>query len=93
MLANDPETSRSIINKLVPRFYELSTKKFASNVVEKMFEAAGMQDKTIIIQQLLERKTRDGQSELVALMKDQYSNYVAQRVCPTYYLLINQAFK
>eukprot|EP01061_Rhynchopus_euleeides_P039519 TRINITY_DN6781_c3_g1_i1.p1 TRINITY_DN6781_c3_g1~~TRINITY_DN6781_c3_g1_i1.p1 ORF type:complete len:388 (+),score=141.40 TRINITY_DN6781_c3_g1_i1:61-1164(+) len=80
MLANEPEISRLIISKLVPRFYELSTKKFASNVVEKMFEVASMAEKSTVCHQLMDRKTRDGQTELVALMKDQYSNYVAQRV-------------
>ena len=81
MLANDPYFSQQIIQRLKPRFYELSTKKFASNVVEKMFEVATPQDRATVIQQLVERRTHDGQTELVALMKDQYSNYVAQKVC------------
>ena len=80
MLTGDPVFAQKIIAKLKHNFYTLSLKKFASNVVEKMFEIAPQPDRTMIIKTLLETKLQDGTSELLGLMKDQYANYVAQKV-------------
>eukprot|EP01063_Lacrimia_lanifica_P019313 TRINITY_DN2648_c0_g1_i1.p1 TRINITY_DN2648_c0_g1~~TRINITY_DN2648_c0_g1_i1.p1 ORF type:complete len:894 (+),score=235.46 TRINITY_DN2648_c0_g1_i1:465-3146(+) len=80
MLTGDSYFAHGIIAKLRHNFYVLSTRKFASNVVEKMFEYASPADRSEIIQTLVDRKTPEGHSELVGLMKDQYANYVAQKI-------------
>eukprot|EP01064_Diplonema_japonicum_P031539 TRINITY_DN5691_c1_g1_i5.p1 TRINITY_DN5691_c1_g1~~TRINITY_DN5691_c1_g1_i5.p1 ORF type:complete len:159 (+),score=22.70 TRINITY_DN5691_c1_g1_i5:54-530(+) len=80
MLTGDQEFALRIVSKVRNQFYFLSTKKFASNVVEKMFEIAAPHDRTLVVKELLERKANDGHSELFSLMKDQYANYVAQKI-------------
>ena len=58
---------------------ELAQHKFASNVVEKMFHYGSHEDKTIILADLL-RINADGTSALHVMMKDQYANYVVQKI-------------
>ncbi|KAJ9466928.1 Pumilio-like protein 2 [Diplonema papillatum] len=80
MATGDPNCTSQIVAALQSRFFALSTDKFASNVVEKMFEYAPPSARSQIIESLISSSTPDGQSHLLALMKDQYANYVAQKI-------------
>jgi pumilio RNA-binding family len=69
----------AIIERLRNDSLELAQHKFASNVVEKMFHYGSHEDKTIILADLL-RINADGTSALHVMMKDQYANYVVQKI-------------
>jgi pumilio RNA-binding family len=57
---------------------EMSQHKFASNVVERCLQHGGQQGRQMIINEML-GQTEEADS-LQAMMKDQYANYVVQKV-------------
>ncbi|CAO3692997.1 unnamed protein product [Rhizopus microsporus] len=68
-----------IMKKISGRILSLSKHKFASNVVEKCFEYGTEVDKQSFIDEITEASP-DGLCPLVIMMKDQYANYVVQRM-------------
>jgi len=58
----------------------MSQHKFASNVVEKCVEFGTPQERTAIMKEIVEGKPVDGQPPLLIMMKDQYANYVIQKI-------------
>lgn len=68
-----------ILRKVCSQVHQLSKHKFASNVVEKCVTYGSKEDRELLIDEVL--KTRvDGTCSLVAMMKDQFANYVAQKM-------------
>ncbi|KAL4030981.1 hypothetical protein IC575_009236 [Cucumis melo] len=67
-----------IISKLTGKFVRMSQHKYASNVVEKCLEHGDTIERELIIEEIM------GQSEendtLLAMMKDQFANYVVQKI-------------
>ncbi|KAJ2718059.1 mRNA binding protein puf3, partial [Coemansia sp. Benny D115] len=58
---------------------QLSKHKFASNVVEKCIAYGEPKDRKALIEEITAVR-RDGSSNLVNMMKDQYANYVVQKM-------------
>ncbi|KAJ2799193.1 mRNA binding protein puf3 [Coemansia guatemalensis] len=58
---------------------QLSKHKFASNVVEKCIAYGEPKDRKSLIEEIVTVR-RDGSSNLVNMMKDQYANYVVQKM-------------
>ncbi|KAJ2541808.1 mRNA binding protein puf3, partial [Coemansia sp. RSA 1933] len=58
---------------------QLSKHKFASNVVEKCIAYGEPKDRKVLIDEATAVR-RDGSSNLVNMMKDQYANYVVQKM-------------
>lgn len=70
-----------IIDSIKGRVLVLSKHKFASNVVEKCVQNASAKQQTEIISELLGPDgTAEGQSPIEIMMKDQYANYVVQKI-------------
>lgn len=77
-----PEDKREIIKHLAGKVYKLSQHKFASNVIEKCVIHGGKEDRKMILEEILttESKKTGKSSPLERMMKDQYANYVIQRI-------------
>lgn len=78
-----PEDRSRIINSLRGRVATLSSHKFASNVMEKAIANATPSERAALINEVL--VSVDGTDNgsggvLVEMMKDQYANYVVQRM-------------
>ncbi|KAJ1759718.1 mRNA binding protein puf3 [Coemansia sp. RSA 2167] len=58
---------------------QLSKHKFASNVVEKCIAYGEPKDRKVLIDEITAVR-RDGSSNLINMMKDQYANYVVQKM-------------
>ncbi|KAJ1739048.1 mRNA binding protein puf3 [Coemansia sp. RSA 989] len=58
---------------------QLSKHKFASNVVEKCIAYGEAKDRKALIDEITAVR-RDGSSNLINMMKDQYANYVVQKM-------------
>ncbi|WOH11240.1 hypothetical protein DCAR_0830720 [Daucus carota subsp. sativus] len=67
-----------IINKLSGNIVQLSQHKFASNVVEKCLEYGDSNSLDIIIGEIIGHE--DGNDNLLTMVKDQYANYVIQKI-------------
>ncbi|XP_059636932.1 pumilio homolog 5-like [Cornus florida] len=70
-----------IINKLSGHIVQMSQHKFASNVVEKCLEYGDSTSKEILIGEIIGQN--DANDCLLAMMKDQYANYVIQKILKT----------
>eukprot|EP00271_Cylindrocystis_brebissonii_P000813 TRINITY_DN10_c1_g1_i1.p1 TRINITY_DN10_c1_g1~~TRINITY_DN10_c1_g1_i1.p1 ORF type:complete len:1432 (-),score=352.25 TRINITY_DN10_c1_g1_i1:840-5135(-) len=70
-----------IITQLAGQIVQMSQHKFASNVVEKCLEHGGPAERTILITEML-GQTEENEN-LQAMMKDQFANYVVQKVLET----------
>lgn len=70
---------RAVIRQLKSEFFSLSKHKFASNVVEKCFIQSDAQDREDILDALLAMGS-DGCQPLFHMMKDQFANYVVQKM-------------
>ncbi|KAI1476825.1 ARM repeat-containing protein [Daldinia eschscholtzii] len=75
----EPEDRRKIIQLVLQRLIFFSKHKFASNVVEKSIEFGTMEDRRAITSQITALHS-DGTSPLQLMMKDQYGNYVIQKL-------------
>lgn len=74
---------RLIFNKVLSHFVEFSCHKFASNVVEKCVVFGDDAARQAMIDKLMEQaKQPDGTEEigLLIMMRDQYANYVIQKM-------------
>ncbi|WVZ92153.1 hypothetical protein U9M48_038240 [Paspalum notatum var. saurae] len=70
-----------IITKLAGQVVTMSQNKFASNVVEKCFQHGDIAERDLLIRQIVEQT--EGNDNLLAMMKDQYANYVVQKILET----------
>lgn len=70
----------SVLNKMKGQILQLSQHKFASNVVEKCVEFGTPEERIMIANEILSSKTPDGSPPLLVMMKDQFANYVIQKI-------------
>lgn len=70
-----------IIAKLAGQVVTMSQNKFASNVIEKCFQHGDIAERDLLIRQIVEQT--EGNDSLLAMMKDQYANYVVQKILET----------
>jgi len=74
-----PEDKSQIINQLRGKILPLSQHKFASNVIEKCVSHSSRAERAQIIEEVC--TMNDGpQSALYTMMKDQFANYVVQKM-------------
>eukprot|EP01121_Diplochlamys_sp_Union-15-3_P012225 TRINITY_DN3633_c0_g2_i5.p1 TRINITY_DN3633_c0_g2~~TRINITY_DN3633_c0_g2_i5.p1 ORF type:complete len:794 (-),score=164.54 TRINITY_DN3633_c0_g2_i5:88-2469(-) len=74
-----PRDKLQIITQLKGRIVHLSQHKFASNVIEKCVQYGNFEDRQIIIDEIL-MNTEGPNSSVEIMMKDQYANYVIQKI-------------
>ncbi|KAJ3672169.1 hypothetical protein LUZ60_006890 [Juncus effusus] len=70
-----------IIKKLAGQIVQMSLQKFASNVVEKCLTFGTPDERQILIDEML--GSTDENEPLQVMMKDQFANYVVQKVLET----------
>ncbi|KAI9308517.1 armadillo-type protein [Cunninghamella echinulata] len=73
------EDKSLIISKVQGHVLQLSKHKFASNVVEKCVAFGGKDERLSLIDEVLQTRS-DGTYPLMTMMKDQYANYVVQKM-------------
>ncbi|KAJ8636694.1 hypothetical protein MRB53_010961 [Persea americana] len=76
-----PHERSSIIKKLAGQIVQMSQQKFASNVVEKCLSFGGPAERQLLVNEML--GSTDENEPLQAMMKDQFANYVVQKVLET----------
>eukprot|EP00268_Persea_americana_P041744 TRINITY_DN416_c0_g1_i1.p1 TRINITY_DN416_c0_g1~~TRINITY_DN416_c0_g1_i1.p1 ORF type:complete len:1038 (-),score=235.60 TRINITY_DN416_c0_g1_i1:607-3720(-) len=76
-----PHERSAIIKKLAGRIVQMSQQKFASNVVEKCLAFGDPLERQILVNEIL--GSTDENEPLQAMMKDQFANYVVQKVLET----------
>ncbi|KAJ6803553.1 pumilio-like protein 1-like [Iris pallida] len=76
-----PHERAVIIKKLAGKIVQMSQQKFASNVVEKCLTFGGPVERQILVNEML--GSTDENEPLQAMMKDQFANYVVQKVLET----------
>ncbi|KAI7746661.1 hypothetical protein M8C21_030241 [Ambrosia artemisiifolia] len=72
-----PEERSQIAHKLAGHVVQLSQHKFASNVIEKCLEYADATARGILIDEII--GLGDDSDNLLAMVKDQFANYVIQK--------------
>ncbi|KAL5709975.1 hypothetical protein ACHQM5_020594 [Ranunculus cassubicifolius] len=73
-----PHERSSIICKLAGQIVKMSQQKFASNVVEKCLTFGSPNERQLLVDEML--GSTDENEPLQVMMKDQYGNYVVQKV-------------
>ncbi|GAB2274399.1 hypothetical protein Dimus_009165 [Dionaea muscipula] len=76
-----PHERSTIIKELAGKIVQMSQQKFASNVVEKCLTFGGPNERELLVNEML--GTTDENEPLQAMMKDQFGNYVVQKVLET----------
>ncbi|XP_076908465.1 pumilio homolog 5-like [Bidens hawaiensis] len=76
-----PEERSQIVNRLAGHVVQLSQHKFASNVIEKCLEYGDSKARGILIDEII--GVGDNSDNLLAMVKDQFANYVVQKVLQT----------
>ncbi|XP_043815465.1 pumilio homolog 2 isoform X2 [Manihot esculenta] len=76
-----PHERSAIIKELAGKIVQMSQQKFASNVVEKCLSFGGPSERELLVNEML--GTTDENEPLQAMMKDQFANYVVQKVLET----------
>jgi pumilio RNA-binding family len=76
-----PHERTCIITQLVGLIVQMSQQKFASNVVEKCLTFGSPEERQMLVDEML--GTTDENEPLQAMMKDQFANYVVQKVLET----------
>ncbi|KAJ3202045.1 mRNA binding protein puf3, partial [Clydaea vesicula] len=74
-----PADKAMIVVKVRGQVLQMSRHKFASNVVEKCIAYGSKKDRQVLIEEVIQVKP-DGTCPLVAMMKDQFANYVIQKM-------------
>ncbi|KAF9289874.1 mRNA binding protein puf3 [Mortierella antarctica] len=74
-----PVEKSLVVSKVVGQVLVLSKHKFASNVVEKCVAYGSKTDRQRLIEEVITTRP-DGSSPLVLMMKDQFANYVVQKM-------------
>ncbi|XP_019234842.1 PREDICTED: pumilio homolog 1-like isoform X2 [Nicotiana attenuata] len=77
----NPEERTSIINKLMGQIVQMSQQKFASNVVEKCLSFGTPEERQTLVNEILGSEAET--DPLQVMMKDQFANYVVQKVLET----------
>ncbi|KAF8077239.1 hypothetical protein N665_1054s0016 [Sinapis alba] len=75
------EQRERIVRKLSGYIVQLSLHKFASNVIEKCLEYGGRIERDLIIKEIA--GPDESYDSLLMMMKDQYGNYVVQKIFET----------
>ncbi|CAI9766443.1 unnamed protein product [Fraxinus pennsylvanica] len=73
-----PHERSQIISKITGSIVQLSQHKFASNVVEKCLECGDSTAREMLIKEIIGHG--DKNDNLLIMMKDQYANYVIQKI-------------
>ncbi|EEF38125.1 pumilio, putative [Ricinus communis] len=76
-----PHERSSIIKKLTGQIVQMSQQKFASNVIEKCLTFGTPAERQALVNEML--GTTDENEPLQVMMKDQFANYVVQKVLET----------
>ncbi|XP_073121715.1 pumilio homolog 4 [Henckelia pumila] len=76
-----PHERAEIIRKLAGQIVKMSQQKYASNVIEKCLTFGAPEERKLLVNEIL--GTTDENEPLQAMMKDQFGNYVVQRVLET----------
>ncbi|XP_076890887.1 pumilio homolog 1-like [Bidens hawaiensis] len=76
-----PHERSIIIQELAGKIVQMSQQKFASNVVEKCLTFGDASERQLLVNEIL--GTTDENEPLQAMMKDQFANYVVQKVLET----------
>ncbi|KAK9062954.1 hypothetical protein SSX86_016824 [Deinandra increscens subsp. villosa] len=76
-----PHERTSIIDQLAGQIVQMSQQKFASNVVEKCLTFGTPEERQTLVTEML--GTTDENEPLQIMMKDQFANYVVQKVLET----------
>ncbi|XP_010535464.1 PREDICTED: pumilio homolog 2-like [Tarenaya hassleriana] len=76
-----PHERSIIIKELAGKIVQMSQQKFASNVVEKCLTFGDASERLLLVNEML--GTTDENEPLQAMMKDQFGNYVVQKVLET----------
>ncbi|XP_052180115.1 pumilio homolog 2-like [Diospyros lotus] len=76
-----PHERSSIIKELAGKIVQMSQQKFASNVVEKCLTFGDPSERQLLVNEML--GSTDENEPLQAMMKDQFANYVVQKVLET----------
>ncbi|KAL9235323.1 hypothetical protein vseg_010089 [Gypsophila vaccaria] len=76
-----PHERTAIIQELAGKIVIMSQQKFASNVVEKCLAFGDAGERELLVNEIL--GTTDENEPLQAMMKDQFANYVVQKVLET----------
>ncbi|KAL7750154.1 mRNA binding protein puf3 [Sorochytrium milnesiophthora] len=74
-----PEDKSKVIAQVRGQMLQMSKHKFASNVVEKCVAYGSKTDRQALLEEVSTTKP-DGTTPLVAMMKDQFANYVVQKM-------------
>jgi hypothetical protein len=74
-----PKEKSVFINKIKGNVLNLSRHKFASNVVEKCVTFGNGNDRKQILEEIIQTKP-DGTTPVYTMMKDQFANYVVQKL-------------
>lgn len=74
-----PAEKSLVVSKVMGQVLQLSKHKFASNVVEKCVAYGSSLDRQKLIEEVITTKP-DGTSPLAMMMKDQFANYVVQKM-------------
>ncbi|KAI8844773.1 Pumilio1 in complex with Cyclinb reverse Rna [Chytridium lagenaria] len=74
-----PSDKALITSKVRGQVLQMSKHKFASNVVEKCVAYGSKIDQQNLIEEVIATRP-DGTSALIAMMKDQFANYVVQKM-------------
>eukprot|EP00160_Parvularia_atlantis_P014098 Unigene3305_Nuclearia_a/m.10140 Unigene3305_Nuclearia_a/g.10140 ORF Unigene3305_Nuclearia_a/g.10140 Unigene3305_Nuclearia_a/m.10140 type:complete len:883 (-) Unigene3305_Nuclearia_a:227-2875(-) len=74
-----PRDRAQIIAKVKGQILVMSQHKFASNVVEKCVHNGTKRDRMVMIEEVITTRA-DGVTPLLVMMKDQFANYVIQRM-------------
>ena len=74
-----PWQRTAIVSSVQSQILALTKHKFASNVVEKCFVFGSDADRTQLVEEVIGSNT-DGQAPIAAMVRDQYANYVVQKI-------------
>lgn len=76
-----PADKAEIIRHLRGKILQLSQHKFASNVIEKSVQYGAYEERQIVLEEMVADKDRGSRMlPLEIMMKDQYANYVVQKI-------------
>ncbi|KAK1289870.1 hypothetical protein QJS10_CPB18g00065 [Acorus calamus] len=76
-----PHERSQIITKLAGQIVHMSQHKFASNVIEKCLEYGDTAERDLLINEIVGQT--EGNDSLLIMMKDQFANYVVQKILDT----------
>jgi hypothetical protein len=74
-----PWQRSAIVASVQSQILALTKHKFASNVVEKCFVFGSDDDRTQLVDEVIGSNT-DGPAPIAAMVRDQYANYVVQKI-------------